>query len=194
MASKDSLFAVLSRQPWWLSVAVAAALFGSAQVFLPAMISAAIAVPFLGIACYAGWRQLRTPGASDVEATLARIRNMPWENFSAVISEAFRRDGYAVTEVFKGAIDLKLDKAGRMTLVSCKRWKVAQAGVGPLRDLLKAKKAEDAAECIYVAAGDITANAREFATQKSIRLLHGAALANLIARVERGKSGWFRFR
>jgi restriction system protein len=193
MASKESLFAVLSRQPWWLSVLVAGALFGSAQVFLPAIISAAIAVPFLGIACYAGWRQLRAPGAADVEATLSRIRNMPWENFSAVISEAYRRDGYAVTEVFKGAVDLKLDKAGRITIVSCKRWKVAQTGIGPLRDLLEAKKAQDAAECIYVTAGDITANAREFATQKSIRVLQGTALATLIARVERG-TGWFGFR
>jgi restriction system protein len=194
MVKKDSLFAVLSRQPWWISVVVAAALFGSAQVFLPAMISAAIAVPFLGIACYAGWRQLRAPGATDVEATLSRIRNMPWENFSAVISEAYRRDGYAVSEVFKGAVDLRLDKAGRIAIVSCKRWKAAQTGMGPLRDLFEAKEAQDAAECIYVAAGDFTANAREFAKQKSIRLLHGAALAKLIARVERGNSGWFRFR
>jgi restriction system protein len=193
MAGKESLFAVLSRQPWWLSVLVAGALFGSAQLFLPAMISAAIAIPFLGIACYAGWRQLRAPGAADVEATLSRIRNMPWENFSAVISEAYRRDGYAVTEVFKGAVDLKLDKAGRITVVSCKRWKVAHTGIGPLRDLLEAKKAQDAAECIYIAAGDITANAREFATQKSIRVLQGTALAILIARVERG-TGWFGFR
>ncbi len=193
MAGKESLFAVLSRQPWWLSILVAGALFGSAQVFLPIMISAAISVPFLGIACYAGWRQLRAPGASDVAATLTRIRNMPWENFSAVISEAYRRDGYTVTEVFKGAVDLKLDRAGRITIVSCKRWKVAQTGIGPLRDLLEAKKAQDAAECIYVAAGDITANAREFATQKSIRVLQGTALAILIARVER-RTGWFGFR
>ena len=194
MASKQSLFAILSRQPWWLSVLVAGALFGSAQLFLPGMIAAALAIPFLGIACYAGWRQMRSPGASNVAATLERVRGMPWENFSAVISEAFRRDGYAVTEVFKGAVDLKLDKAGRTTIVSCKRWKVAQTGVGPLRDLLEAKKAQDAAECVYVAAGDFTANARELATQKSIRLVHGAALANLIARVERGTGGWFRFR
>src|SRR3954469_4833869 len=162
MASKESLFAVLSRQPWWLSVLVAGALFGSAQIFLPGMIAAAIAIPFLGIAFYAGWRQLRAPGATDVEALLARIHNMPWENFSPVISEAFRRDGYTVSEVFKGAVDLQLDKAGRTTLVSCKRWKAAQSGVGPLRDLLEAKNAQDAAECIYVAAGDFTANARDF--------------------------------
>src|SRR3954463_11261555 len=158
MASKEPLFAVLSRQPWWLSVLVAGALFGSAQLFLPGMIAAAIAIPFMGIAFYAGWRQLRAPGATDVEALLARIRNMPWENFSAVISEAYRRDGYAVSELHKGAADLKLEKAGRVTIVSCKRWKAAQTGMGPLRDLLEVKDAHDAAECIYVAAGDFTSN------------------------------------
>ena len=194
MVKKDSLFDVLSRQPWWISVAVGAALFATARLFLPELVAAATALPFLGIACYAGWRQLRAPGATNAAATLERIRGMPWENFSAVISEAFRRDGYAVSEVFKGAVDLKLDKAGRVAIVSCKRWKVAQAGVGPLRDLLEAKDAQDASECIYVAAGDITANAREFAKQKSIRLMEGAALANLISRVERGTGGWFRFR
>ena len=191
MATKDSLFGVLSRQPWWLSVMVGAALFGSAQLFLPGMIAAAIAVPFLGIACYAGWRQLRAPGATTVAQTLDRVRGMSWENFSSVLAEAFRRDGYSVSEARHGTADLTLDKAGRMTVVSCKRWKVAQTGVGPLRDLLEAKEAQDAAQCIYVAAGDFTANARTFATQKSIRLLHGAALATLIARVE-GKRGWFR--
>ena len=70
MASKQSLFAILSRQPWWLSVLVAGALFGSAQLFLPGMIAAAIAIPFLGIACFAGWRQMRSTGASNVAATL----------------------------------------------------------------------------------------------------------------------------
>jgi restriction system protein len=125
---------------------------------------------------------------------LGKVRGMPWENFSAIISEAFRRDGYAVTEVFNGAVDLKLDKNGRITLVSCKRWKVAQTGVGPLRDLLEAKKAQDAADCIYVAAGGFTANARAFAAEKSVRLLEDAPLAELVARVERGGRGWFRFR
>ncbi len=194
MATKDSLFGVLSRQPWWLSVMVGAALFGSAQVFLPTTIAAAIAAPFLGIACYAGWRQLRTPSATNVSEMLARIRGMPWENFSALLAEAFRRDGYAVSEVYKGTVDLKLDKAGRISIVSCKRWKVAQTGIGPLRDLVEAKNANDAADGIYVAAGDFTANARTFAKEKSIRLLNDGALAELIARVERGNRGWFRFR
>ena len=103
-------------------------------------------------------------------------------------------DGYAVTEVFTGAVDLKLEKSGSVTLVNCKRWKVAQTGIGPLRELQAAKDAMDASYCMYVTAGDFTANARAYATDKSIRLLHGAPLAKLIARVDRGTRGWFRFR
>ena len=194
MARKDTLFAILSRAPWWISVAVGAALFATVRLFLPDIVAAASALPFLGIAAYAGWRGLHTPDAANVEEILGKVRGMPWENFSAVLAEAFRHDGYTVTEVFKGAVDLRLEKAGRVTLVSCKRWKVAQTGAGPLRELLEAKKALDAADCIYVAAGEFTANARAYATEKSIRLLHEAPFAELVARVGRGKRGWFRFR
>jgi restriction system protein len=194
MAKKDTLFALLSRLPWWISVAVGAVMFAITRLFLPDLVAAASALPFLGIACYAGWSQMRAPGATNITETLGKIRGMPWENFSAVISEAFRRDGYAVTEVYKGAVDLKLDKGGRLSIVSCKRWKAAQTGIGPLRELLEAKEAQDAAECIYVAAGDFTANALAFAKEKSIRLLNDAPLAELVARVERGTRGWFRFR
>ncbi len=190
MASKESLFQLLSRQPWWVSVAVAAALFGIAQLALPKMIAGAIAVPFLAIAIFAAYKQLRAPSAANVGEMLGRIRNMPWENFSAVIAEAFRRDGYAVSEIYADPVDLKLEKSGRSAIVSCKRWKAAQTGIGPLRDLAQAKDAHDASECIYVAAGEFTANARDFAKQKSIRLVSDAALANLVARVERS-SGWF---
>ncbi|MEO7728784.1 MAG: restriction endonuclease, partial [Burkholderiales bacterium] len=104
------------------------------------------------------------------------------------------RDGYTVTEIFKGAVDLRLEKSGRVSIVSCKRWKAAQTGIGPLRELHEAKDAQEASDCIYVAAGDFTANARSYAKEKSVRLLHDTPLAQLVARVERGQRGWFKFR
>jgi restriction system protein len=189
MAKKDTLFAILARAPWWISVAVGAALFATTRLFLPDIAAVASALPFLGIACYAGWRQMRAPGAAHIADTLDRIRSMPWEQFSALIAESFRRDGYAVTAVNKGAVDLQLEKAGRITLVNCKRWKVAQTGIGPLRELLEAREALEAADCLYVVAAGFTANALTFATEKSIRLLHDAALAALVLRAERGKRG-----
>ena len=188
--AKETLFSILSRAPWWMSVAVAAALFAVARLFLPDIAALFAALPFLAIAGYAGWRQLRAPGVTDATAILGRLRAMPWDNFSSEISEAFRRDGYSVTEIANGAADFEMRKNGRVSIVSCKRWKVAQTGVGPLRELFAAMRARDAQECIYVAAGDFTANARAFATEKTIRLLSDTALAELVERGERRWFGW----
>ena len=187
---KESLFSLLSRSPWWLSVLIAAAMFALVRLVLPDFAAFFAALPFLALAGYAGWRQSRAPSAANVEETLGRLRAMSWENFSAVIGEAFRRDGYTVSEIPGSAADLELRKNGRVSIVCCKRWKVAQTGAGPLHELYAAKQTHDAQECIYVAAGDFTANARAYATEKAIRLLHDAALATLVARAERGKRRW----
>ena len=189
--SKDSLFSMLTRAPWWLSVAIAAALYAAVQLFLPDIAAFFTALPFLVIAGYTGWQQLRAPSATRVDDMLGKLRAMSWENFSAVINEAFRRDGYGVSEIADGAADLELRKSGRVVVVSCKRWKVARTGIGPLRELYAAKRARDAHECIYVAVGDFTANARAYATEKAIRLLNDTALGVLVAHVERGKRRWF---
>ena len=188
--AKKTLFSILLRSPWWVSVLAGALLAAIAYQFFP-LVAPYVALPFLVIAVYVGWRQLCTPGATNTADMLGRLRAMSWENFSAVIHEAFRRDGYSVTEIAGGAADLELRKNGRVSVVTCKRWKVAQTGVGPLRELFDAMRARDAHECIYVAAGDFTANARAFATEKKIRLLSDAELAGLVARVERGQRRWF---
>lgn len=188
--AKQSLFSILTRQPWWMSVAIAALLFAATRVFLPDIAAFFAALPFLAIAGYAAWIQLRAPSASSVAGMLGKLRAMPWENFSAVLAEAFRRDGYSVAEIADGAADFELRRNGRVTIVSCKRWKVGQTGIGPLRELHAAMQARDAHECIYVSAGDFTANARGFASANTVRLLNGAALGELVARVERGRRRW----
>jgi len=188
--AKETLFSILSRSPWWLSAIIAAALFAAVRLFLPDFAAFFAALPFLAIAGYAGWRQLRAPSVTNVTEALGKLRAMSRENFSAVIAEAFHRDGYSVTEIANGAVDLELRRNNRISIVSCKRWKVAQTGVGPLRELYEAKRARDAQECIYVAAGDFTANARAFAAEKAIKLLSDTELARLVARVERGKRRW----
>ncbi len=141
-----------------------------------------IALPFIVIGCVAGWRQLRAPSAERIAATLESLRLLSWDEFSAALEEAFRRDGYSVNRLRIAGADLELTKAGRVSLVGGKRWKVARAGVEPLRELDAARHARDAHDCIYVAAGEITENARAFAAQKNIRLLHDADLAKLLPR------------
>ena len=188
---KDSLFSILSRAPWWMSLVIAAAMFAGIRLFLPDIAAFFAALPFLVIAGYAGWRQTRAPGADRIARAVATLRAMPSDNFSVVIGEAFRYDGYNVARRTDGAADFELRKNGRLTVVSCKRWKVAQTGVGPLRDLLAAKRQSEAQDCIYVAGGDVSDNARKFATENSIQLMNDATLGELVARFERGQRSWF---
>ena len=178
---ENSLFAVLLRSPWWISVAIAAVVVVVARLFLPDAYAFFVGLPFLVIGIYAGWRQLRAPSAGRVAETLEAVRAMSWADFSGAIEEAFRRDGYGVTRLDGGEADFELTKAGQTSLVGCKRWKVARTGVEPLRDLDAARRAREANECIYIAAGAVTDNARALAAEKKIRLLDGAELVKLLA-------------
>lgn len=185
--SKRSLFAILSRSPWWLSVLLGAALFMAVRQFMPDYVALASTVPFLAIAAYAGWRQVRAPSPERGADALAELQALPWRVFASRMENAFRREGHTVVALAGGAADYELRKNGRVALAACKRWKVARAGVEPLRELLQAKQAADAHECIYVTAGDLSPNARQFASQNGIRLLCEAELVEFLARTSRGK-------
>ena len=137
-------------------------------------------LPFIVIGGYAGWQQLRAPSSGQIAASLESLRALSWDEFSAALEDAFRRDGYGVSRLNIAGADLELTRSGRVSLVACKRWKVARAGIEPLRDLDAARQARQAHESIYVAAGEITDNALAFATEKNFRLLHGAELAKLL--------------
>jgi len=189
--AKQTLFSILLRSPWWLSAVVAIVLFTATRQFLPGIVALAVALPFLALAAYSGWRQLREMSVTDAAGMLGKLRAMSWENFSLVIGEAFRRDGYSVIEGITGAVDFELHKNGRVTVVSCKRWKVAHTGIEPLRELYAARRAREAHESIYVAAGDFTPNARGYAAEKRITLLHGAALAHMTERIASRRAPWW---
>jgi restriction system protein len=181
--NKNSLFAILLRSPWWVSIAVAGGIFALTRMVLSdfnALYPFFVALPFIVIGCYAGWQQLRAPSAARIAATLEALRALSWDEFSAQLEDAFRRDGYAVTRLDLPGADLELVKSGRVSLAGCKRWKVARAGIEPLRELDAARQAREAHESIYVAAGEITDNALAFAAGKNIRLLRDAELAKLL--------------
>ena len=180
--SPNSLFAILLRSPWWISLLVAAGIFVAARFVLPEIYAFFVPLPFMVIAAYAGWQQLRAPSTARISATLDAIRAMSWSDFSGAVEEAFRRDGYALGRFDGAQADFELTKSGRTSLLACKRWKVARTGIEPLRELHAAMLARDAHECIHLAAGEISDNARAFAAEKGIRLVHDAGLVKLLPR------------
>jgi restriction system protein len=179
----NSLFAILLRSSWWISVLVAAAIVLLSLAALPKkyfVFGAVGAVPFLVIGAIALWRQLQRPSAARVANTLAAVGAMSWKDFSAKLEAAFRRDGYEVARIDAVGADLEMSKAGRKTLVNCKRWKVGRTGLEPMRELLAARDRREADEIIYVAAGQLTEQAARFAAEKRIRLMQGEDLARLL--------------
>jgi len=180
----NSLFAVLARSPWWMSALLAAGIFAATRMFLETAVALFAAAPFIAVALYAVWKALRTPSAGRVARTLARIGAMPRAEFTAALAAGFRRQGYEIERAAKGgeaaAADLELRRAGRLTLVACRRWKAASTGVEALRELHAAGCARDAHELVYVAAGELSAQARGFAEKTGIRVLQGAELAALV--------------
>ena len=179
---EKSLFAVLLRSPWWVSLLVALGMFGGLRFVLPEGYALFAALPFLVIAAVAGWKQLRVPSGARLAAALEALRALPWEEFSAALEEGFRREGYRVSRLGGAPADFELAKAGRVSLVGCKRWKASRTGIEPLRELHAAGAAREAQECIYVFAGEITENARAFAAENRIMLVQGAELVKLAAR------------
>ena len=180
--SENSLFAILLRSSWWISLAVALGLIFIARFALPAAYAVygySVSLPFVVIAAMAIWKQRDVPSAARVEATLEAVRAMSWREFAPLIEAALQRDGYLVTRR-EGAADFTLVKARRTVLVSCKRWKAATQGVEPLRELYLLRREQEANEAIYVAIGELSDNAQRFADEHRVTLMRGAELARLL--------------
>jgi len=105
---------------------------------------------------------------------------MSWPEFSQQVEAAYQREGHEVTRLKGAAADFQITKAGRTVLLSCKRWKANRVGVEPLRELQAAMDAHEAQGGIYLALGEMTEGAREFAEKNAVVVVQGMALASLL--------------
>lgn len=176
----NSLFAILLRSQWWVSVLIAAALATLLRLMMPTPYAVAAALPFLAVGAIVAWKQLRAPSGKRIAGTLERLRGLPWNEFAAEVARAYERQGWEVRRLDGAHADFELVRGFHTTLVACKRWKAGRTGVEPLRELYAACRARKAQDCVYLAAGEITGQARAFAAQRKLRLLEGAELARLI--------------
>lgn len=124
----------------------------------------------------------------DQQTGLKTIRQLSWREFESLIGEALRRQGYAVKETGQpgpdGGVDLVLTKDGEETLVQCKRWKEWQVGVEKVRELYGIMASRGSTGGILVSCGSFTMPARRFAEGKSLRLIDGPMLAQLVAGIQ----------
>lgn len=149
------------------------------RIFLPLEFALFGGLPFFVIGAVAGWRQLRRPGPKRIAKTLERARALPAEEFCAALAKGFEREGYIASRS-DGAAELRLTRKGIVTLVACRRWKAGRTGAEPLREFDAASKKEGAHARMYVATGEVTDNARQFARERNIQLLGEEDIARLL--------------
>ncbi len=182
--AKNSLFGILLRSRWWISLLVAAALVVVGFAALPpayAPFPVFAAIPFVAIAGIAAWKQRGKPSRARVEQTAAALAGMPWPAFAATLEAALRRDGCEVRRLDGAAADFEATRAGSgRALVAARRWKAAHVGVEPLQRLEAARAKAGAGESIYVALGEISAAAHAYAGRHNIRFMDAEALTRLL--------------
>jgi restriction system protein len=180
--SENSLFAILMRSRWWISIGVAVLITLIAAAALPRPYLAfgiCAAIPFFVIGILAAYKQAGVPSEAQVTQALQMAGSQSWRDLSGAIEEGFRRDGYEVVRVTDEAADFIITKANRATLVSGKRWKAAKLGAEPLRALAAAMEAREIGHGLMLVNGEVSDSARRLAESSRIRLVRGVELARL---------------
>lgn len=124
----------------------------------------------------------------DQQTGLDSLRHTPWKDFEVLVAEAFLRQGYTADYSLDtgpdGGVDIVLKKAGRTTLVQCKRWKEWSVSVSVVREMFGILHDRQADEVIIVTTGHFTADAEAFAKGKPIRLIDGGVLWEMVRQVQ----------
>lgn len=201
--NKTTFIDLLVELPWWVSVLVSTTAYVMMVQVLPsiqtnnqitAMVFKAFVVPapyiagvILLAAPFAFLNARRKANQLDTQRNINTIRALHWRNFEELVAEAYRRQGYRVTEGGYGAdggIDLELRKDGLLTLVQCKQWKTQKVGVNVVREMFGVLTAHQANHFIIISSGTFTQQAIDFAAGKPIELIDGPKLLALINDVQ----------
>jgi restriction system protein len=112
------------------------------------------------------------------------LNMMSWGEFEMLVGEAFRLQGFSVTENGgggpDGGVDLVLRRGNETFLVQCKQWRALKVGVGVVRELYGVMAAQGAAGGFVVTSGSYTPDALEFASGRHIMLIDDVKLFGLI--------------
>lgn len=208
----EVLLNILSKLPWWVSVALSSVSYLILKYFVPSIefqqkgpadmtymlfkgvaniaptfapiVALLLLIP-APISAINSWRKRKLV---DKQESMDTVRNLNWKEFEELVGEAYRRQGYTVYENANagpdGGIDLTLKKDGEVILVQCKQWRSIKVGVEKVRELYGVQIAQNANRSILMTSGFFTQEAKNFAANKPIDLVEGTQLLDLIKTVQ----------
>ena len=182
--AKNSLFAILLRSPWWVSLG----LVGAIVLVSNALLEPGVRVfgwmgafPFVVITAMAFKRQWGQPSAKQQAAALAQLQDMSTAQLGTALVAAFERQGFVVEKLKAPGADLLLRKNGEATVVSYSRWKMARPGVEALKELQKAQTQHQADHATFVHLFALSDSAQRWQSSQPLTCLTGEALIKALA-------------
>lgn len=178
--SEGSLFAVLLRSPWWYSGLIALVIIGISLIVPTGQITVmvlSLSLPFLGIAGYAAYKQSQQPSQKRLIEVLEEARSLTPAQIADKIALSYTKERFD-SDPFKGnAADLELTRGNRKLLLCSKRFKAANTGIQPLKQLVAAGEKAEATGYLYVTLGEVSENAHIYAIANDIELVQINRLA-----------------
>ena len=208
----EDMIDVIAMLPWWAGIGIAVVGYlvlhrlatpAAISAVQPGQMSNLVAQSMVAAFAYAGQylvplvgligaaisffrRKQRVSLVTDVaqaQSTHA-LDGMSWREFEMLVGEAFRLQGYRVTETggggADGGIDLVLLKGTEKFLVQCKQWKAYKVGVDVVRELYGVMAAKGATGGFVVTSGRFTDDASKFAAGRNVQLIDGPKLFAMI--------------
>lgn len=217
----EDIMDLVALLPWWAGLGLAvvfylvlsplAASFSQPAPVKPGQIGAMVQGALLGglamvgqyvvpMVCLAGaalsgWRRRQRRALVDEVAkapAASTIDGMSWAEFEMLVGEAYRLQGFQVTETGgggpDGGVDLVLTRGGEKLFVQCKQWKAFKVGVETVRELYGVMAARGAAGGFVVTSGRFTNDARLFTQGRNLQLVDGPRLLAMIQLVQQSRT------
>lgn len=154
-----------------------------------------VPIIFFAGAAFSAWRRKQRQSlVSDVAQaqSVNALDGMSWREFELLVGEAFRLQGFRVSETGgggpDGGVDLTLTKGTEKFLVQCKQWKAFKVGVDVVRELYGVMAARGATGGFVVTSGRFTAEAKAFAEGRNVQLVDGPRLFSMIKQAKQSMS------
>jgi restriction system protein len=172
--------------PWWLNAALAVASFLLLSRIPP--LAMVLLFFFAAMAALSALRAILNAQMLERQTGIDSLRKLPWKQFENLLGEAYRRQGFKVTETLSGGadggVDLKLQRNGETVVVQCKRWNRRRVPVEIVRELYGVMIHNGATAAKLVATTNFTHEAIDFAGGKPIELVDSKLLVRLLRDVQ----------
>jgi restriction system protein len=180
--ARNSLFAILLRQRWWVSFGVGVAIALVSGALLPRDLAIFMPMPFWVIAGMAAWQQRHRPSAAQLAQAVDELGRLSWPVFSQRLRAALEKQGVAVSELKTPGADFEWTEGHRKIVLAARRWKAARTGIEPRRELQAAAEAREAQQAWYLSLGTLSEAAQDHARVQGIRVIGAEDIVTLLGR------------